>query len=285
MAKITLDGVTLAYEILGQGPPVVWTPGGFEDKERARPLAERLSSRYRVLIYDRPNCGASDVVIEGAPSELVVWANYLHALMEQLGMSPAYVGGGSGGHIPSLLVAHRHPEDVKALLLVAPSTDNLELWEFLRLRYREGAELSETKGMQAVIEISPWAELIKQNPANRERLLSMDPKRFAAIMRQWSKFAESGRPYFAHLSDDELQRITVPAIIIPGIEEYHPRHVAERLHGLLPNSELVLPDDILSSAEIERLRKLIGEGQGNQFDAALAPILDNFMQKAEAERS
>ena len=56
--KIAVNDATLVYEVLGQGPPVVFTPGGWNDMKIPRQLAEQLSSRYQVLIYDRRNCGA-----------------------------------------------------------------------------------------------------------------------------------------------------------------------------------------------------------------------------------
>jgi len=28
MAEMTVNGVTIAYEVVGHGPPVVWTGGG-----------------------------------------------------------------------------------------------------------------------------------------------------------------------------------------------------------------------------------------------------------------
>ena len=62
----------------------------------------------RVLIWDRPNCGASDVCFEGA-SESEMQADTLAALLEHLDMAPAVIIGGSGGSRISLLAAARHP--------------------------------------------------------------------------------------------------------------------------------------------------------------------------------
>ena len=62
MPKITVNGVTLAYELFGKGPPVVWTPWGWAPRNNFSYLvAGRLSANYRVLLWDRRNTGASDV--------------------------------------------------------------------------------------------------------------------------------------------------------------------------------------------------------------------------------
>ena len=61
MAERTIDGVTLAYELMGDGPPVA---------------AGRLSPTYKILIWDRRNCGLSDIAIEDAESEWHPWHQY-----------------------------------------------------------------------------------------------------------------------------------------------------------------------------------------------------------------
>ena len=217
MPKMTVNECTLAYEVLGEGPSVVFTPGGRAGLEVTCQLAEQLSSRYRVLIYDRRNCGASEVSIAGSSSEWEIWADDVHALLERLDMSPAYVGGGSSGAALSLLVAHRHPKDVKGLLLLCPPTDDPGVHESLlhKEMYAQYAELAESKGMQAVVETPYYAERIEQNPANRERLLSMDPKEFATVMRRWNAFPTYGTHYFG-LTDEMLsraeERVMVPMV-------------------------------------------------------------------------
>ncbi|RYD81317.1 MAG: alpha/beta hydrolase, partial [Sphingomonadales bacterium] len=69
MAMIDINGVGIAYEIIGSGDkPAIITPGGRFTKETpgVRDLAEGLAkSGYKVVIWDRPNSGESDVCFEG----------------------------------------------------------------------------------------------------------------------------------------------------------------------------------------------------------------------------
>jgi pimeloyl-ACP methyl ester carboxylesterase len=283
MSKIAINNATLVYEVLGHGPPVVFTPGGWLDMEIPRRLAEQLSSRYQVLIYDRRNCGASDIVIEDAPNEVELWADDLHALLGHLGTSPAYIGGASAGLLVSLLLAHRYPKDVKALFLHSIPTDNLQILKFLADdRYFQPAVVAEGEGMQAVIETSQWiADGVERNPTNRKRLLSMEPKEFASIMRRWGTGLTSSRSHLAGLTDEELSRLTAPVFIAPGLDEYHPLHTAEELHRLLPNSELMVYSEHFSSAEIDELRQ-----QEIKAEApCMIPIYDAFMARVETARS
>ena len=93
MAITVVNGCTIHYEEMGSGQPIIFTPGGRSGKEVVRPVAERMASHYRTVIYDRRNCGASDVIIAGNGSDQILWAEDLAQLIQQLGLGPAYVGG------------------------------------------------------------------------------------------------------------------------------------------------------------------------------------------------
>src|SRR6185295_13591084 len=86
MPVAELDGIEIAYEMVGEGQPWVLTPGGRFTKEvgglpeMARALAEH---DRQVVTWDRPNCGASSVVFRGR-SESEVQADALGALLRHL---------------------------------------------------------------------------------------------------------------------------------------------------------------------------------------------------------
>ena len=53
------DGTTLAFDRLGQGPPVVLVCGGSVDRMADAAIAQELSSDFTVLNYDRRGRGDS----------------------------------------------------------------------------------------------------------------------------------------------------------------------------------------------------------------------------------
>jgi pimeloyl-ACP methyl ester carboxylesterase len=294
MPRVQINGVSIAYEIFGQGPPVVWTPGGwFPRIGRAYLDAGRLSASSRVLIWDRRNIGASDVAIEDVPSEYYLWADDLHHLLQALGLSPAYLGGWSAGSVLSLLMAHRYPEDVRGLILVDIPWDKPTAGSpIVDALCFQLAAVAESQGMQAVIALSTeawsripsqdydfllgWvADTISMNPGNRARLLALDPKQFAAIMRKWGNWALSERFYLAGLSDDQIRRISAPALIAHGINERHPRHTAEELYRLLPNAEWVEYTERCTPEEIEH-------ATGREKDILMMPFIEEFLQRIES---
>src|SRR5215472_1064510 len=121
MATAKVDGLTLGYEVIGdRGRPWIITPGGRFPKEDAgiRPLAEAIAEAgNRVVIWDRPNCGESDVCFEGA-TESQMQADYLAALLRHLDMAPAVVMGGSGGARVSMLAVANHPDVAEGLAVL-----------------------------------------------------------------------------------------------------------------------------------------------------------------------
>ena len=101
-----LDGIEIAYELVGEGQPWVLTPGGLP--EMARALADHGRS---VLTWDRPNCGASSVEFRGR-SESEVQADALGALLRHLDLGPTVIAGGSGGslRVGGLAPPHSHDQ-------------------------------------------------------------------------------------------------------------------------------------------------------------------------------
>ena len=65
------------------------------------------TSGNRVVIWDRPNCGESEVCFRGE-SESEMQADVLAGLLRALDLAPAVIVGGSGGARVSLLAADRH---------------------------------------------------------------------------------------------------------------------------------------------------------------------------------
>ena len=89
----------IRYEMLGSGSQcIALTLGGRKSLEAANPFAERLAQEgYRVLIHDRRNSGASDLMLTGKDWEQAIWGDHLYALLEQEQALPAIVGGSSSG--------------------------------------------------------------------------------------------------------------------------------------------------------------------------------------------
>jgi pimeloyl-ACP methyl ester carboxylesterase len=243
--RTTVNGASLNYEILGTtGPWVALSPGGRRALAAVKPLAQRIAAAgYRVLIHDRRNCGASAVLLEGDAAEHEVWADDLHALFQHVGALPAasrvFIGGSSSGCRMALAFARRHPQAVRGLLLWRVTGGAFAAQRLAREYYGQYIAAAQAGGMAAVCAMPHFRDLIAAHPPNRERLLAADPQRVIAAMTRWSAgfLQEADLPVIGATAD-QLRSITVPACVIPGNDNTHPKAVGETLAQLLPDAEL-----------------------------------------------
>jgi len=241
MPFANVRGAQINYKVLGNdGPWVALSPGGRRDLGVVEPLAERLAEAgHRVVIFDRRNCGASDVVIDGVDSEYEIWADDLHELLSQLGGFPAFVGGSSSGCRTSLLFALRHPDAVHGLMLWRVTGGRFACERLAQEYYGQYVSAARSGGMAAVCEMEHWKERIEARPGNRERLMKMDPERFIAVMSHWREYFVRGADLpVIGATETELKTIRVPACIIPGNDNTHGRETGETLGRLLAHAEV-----------------------------------------------
>ena len=187
MATIDIDGTTIAFEVIGEGRPWVVTPGGRFSKEApgVTELASQIAAAgNQVLVWDRPNTGGSGVCFTGA-SESEMQADRLAGLLEALGMAPAVVVGGSGGARVSLLAAARHPEVAAKLAVWWISGGIFGLMTLGVVYCGESIRAAWQGGMESVVELPEWAEVLDRNPDNRVRMLDLDPHEFIATLEKW----------------------------------------------------------------------------------------------------
>ena len=243
MPQIQIRGAHINYEILGSsGAWVALSPGGRRPLEGVKHLAERVAAAgYRVLIHDRRNCGASDVVLEGTESEYEIWAEDLYAMLQHFNALPAYVGGGSSGCRMSLLLALRHPQAVRGLLLWRVTGGEFAARRLANQYYFQFIEAAKKGGMAAVCETEHFRERIAQRPSNRQTIMNMDVARFTASFSSWADgfLNDAAKPVIG-ATVAQLQSVKVPTLIVPGNDKTHARDVGEKAHAIMKGSELYI---------------------------------------------
>jgi pimeloyl-ACP methyl ester carboxylesterase len=247
MSVAHIRGIDIHYEILGdRGPFVALQPGGRRGATGVKSLGQKIAEAgNRVIIYDRRNCGASSIAIEGE-SENDEWAEDLHELLSGLDALPAYIGGSSSGCRLAMVLTLRRPEDVRGLLLWRVTGGAYAAERLTNQYYTSHIEAAQQGGMAAVCAMEHWSELIKANPTSRARLMAMQPQDFIARMTEWRRsFAAGAEHPVIGVSPAELRSMIVPACIIPGSDRVHPRRPGQVAHRLMPNAEYheVLTED------------------------------------------
>lgn len=248
MPRVTVDGIGIAYELLGDEgkPAVVLTPGGrfTMDAPGLRELAQELANGgRRVLIYDRPNCGLSDVCLRGE-SESEMQAEILSAVIRALDLGPTVIAGGSAGSRISMLAAARDPEICSHLVLWWISGGPIGLAQLATYYCGEAATLASQGGMEAVLNATSWAENFAKNPRAREAIRKMDPDIFIAIMQRWAAaYAPSEISPVPGMRRADFARLTMPVLVFRSGKSdlSHTRATSEWVHHLVPHSLLLEP--------------------------------------------
>ncbi len=276
-----INGGNVVYEILGDtGEFIALTPGGrySKDIEGLRPLAEELvKGGYRVLLWDRPNCGRSDLQFYGQ-SESHMRADTLHALITGLGIGPCIIAGGSGGARDSILTTILHPEI--ATKLVVWNIVGGVYGSFVLGSYYLVPSILAVRGLgiKGLLHVDEWKERIAENPANKDRILAMDPDEFLRVMLRWlNAFVPKPGQAIPGVDDELFGDIKVPTLIIRGGENDwdHPKRTSLEVNCLIKGSTLIdppWPEDAWERAGEDR-----ASGKVKRFN-----MFDTWVQAAPA---
>ena len=248
MERIDVNGVGIAYELYGDkgAHAVALTPGGrfCMDTPGLREMAQDLvKAGHRVLLYDRPNCGHSDVCLLG-PSESETQAEALSGLIRALDLGPTVIAGGSGGSRVSMLAAARDPEICSHLALWWISGDPIGLMQLATYYCGEAATLASQGGMEAVLGATSWAENFAKNPGAKEAIRKMDPDRFIAIMQRWAAaYVPQENSPVPGMKPVDFARLTMPTLVFRSHKSdlSHTKTTSEWVARLIPQSTIMDP--------------------------------------------
>ncbi|HEX6633648.1 MAG TPA: alpha/beta hydrolase [Usitatibacter sp.] len=257
MATAILDGIETRYEVVGSGPPLLmYAPGGFDATVEkwstlgvyARvKLMDHLPRRYRCILFDRRECGQS-----GGRVERVGWSDYVaqgRALLDHLGIERAHLMGGCMGCSPVFAFAVAHPERVMGMVLWWPVGGPKYRMKGLQ-RFAEHAAFAQRHGLQAVVDLvakegksfgadprgGPWAAVLKRDAAFAAAYAKHDPARYALLVGAMARTLLD-RDTAPGAEPEDLMRLEIPALIVPGHDESHATSAARYLEECLPLSD------------------------------------------------
>lgn len=279
MPVSTIRGVNINWQVIGTtGPWVAMTTGGRRGHDEFIPLAHKIAAYgYRVMLHDRRNTGASDVLIEGDEGEEAIWTGDLYALMSQQNALPAFFSGASSGARTSILFYLRYPQAVRGLLLLRVTGGAFAAGRLPENYYGQFIRAAQQGGMAAVCAMDQWKERIAANPANRDYLMNLPAQQFIDVLTRWKDIFVAGAHHpVMGVTEDELRSIKVPTLVIPGNDKVHSSASGLTAHRLIPGSTLhrlpVEDQDV----------PLIPFPEWSEHEAEIARVFADFMARAGA---
>lgn len=257
MATTVIAGITTRYEVRGTGPPLLmFSPGGFDATlekwttqgvyARIKPL-DHLSRKYTCIIFDRRETGQS-----GGRVERITWDHYMEqgkGLLDHLHMQRAHVMGACMGCCPAVAFGVAYPDVTMSLLLYWP-VGGARYRINGQLRFSQHLAYVQQHGLEGVISLvsadgksfgedprgGPWASVLRRDPAFAETFVRQDVGRYRLLV------SAMGRTLFDRdtapgAEPEDMLRLSVPALIVPGRDQSHATSAARYLEECLPKAE------------------------------------------------
>lgn len=257
MATAIIDGITTRYELIGSGPPLLMmSPGGIDatiEKWRTQgvytrlKLLDHLPSHFTCIVYDRRESGES-----GGRVEHITWAQYVaqaKGLLDHLHTDRAHIMGACMGCSPAMAFAVAHPAMTASLVLYWPVggphyriNGHARIAEHLAYVKEHGLHgvVSLVAGEKKTYNQDPrgglWASVIQHDPvfATEYMRLNVDRYRKLVVDTRDSLFDRDTSP---GAEPEELFRLDIPALVVPGRDKSHATSAARYLEECLPRAE------------------------------------------------
>jgi 3-oxoadipate enol-lactonase len=238
MNRIASTDAELAYEVVGQGPPVVLLHPFPAHHEFWLPAAQPLSTHYRLILPDLRGHGESSVG-EG-PATMEKHATDVLRICEREGIGRAAFAGVSIGGYTMFEFWRRYRERV-AVLALCNTRPQAETPESRAARLRVAADVLE-RGTEPFIETMLPKVLGKTTLGSRPDIVEAVQRMMRKMSPQAVNLVQKG---MAERSDsiETLETINVPTLIIAGEEDVaSPVADAELMRQNIPGAQLrVIP--------------------------------------------
>jgi len=255
--SVAIDGIVTRYEVIGEGAPLLmYSPGGLDatlEKWRTQgiysriKLLEHLPKHYRCIVFDRRESGES-----GGRVEVITWAHYVaqgKGLLEHLGIRRAHLMGACMGCCPVAAFAVAHPEMAQSMVLYWPVggpkyrinnhqrfANHLDHVEKHSLAEIAAAAIAGGKSFGEDPRVGPWAAVIRRDRAFAEAFSGQNKADYKRIVAGMCR-ALYDRDTAPGAEPQDLMRLDIPALIVPGRDASHATSAARYLEECLPRAE------------------------------------------------
>ncbi|MDY6916744.1 MAG: alpha/beta hydrolase [Chloroflexota bacterium] len=239
MPTARVNGVTLHYEDVGEGPAIILLHGYTGSHQDWAAQIPVLSGRYRVIAVDQRGHAQSEAPSSAADYSVKIMAEDAHALLKHLGIGKSAIMGHSMGGFMALELVLKYPDVVTALVLVDTSSGEFErVPDFAEIRARLD-ELARTEGLNAAFEYNA-----EHNPAVKEQY-ERHPERREISRQKVLQTSVDGYIYVSRSFGEwepltpRLSEIRVPTLIVVGDEDIAFHRASKVMKESIAGAELV----------------------------------------------
>lgn len=240
------NGLEIAYQRAGAGPPLVFVHGAAEDGRIWQPQLAALADEFTVVAWDEPGAGRSANV--PADFDLADYASCLAVLIEALALGPVHLAGLSWGGTVVLELYRHHPGLVETLILV----DTYAGWKGSLSEEEVRTRVAGARQMLA----TPATEF---DPTLPGLFAGEPPGEYVSLLEEIAAGVrpESLRTQLSVMAEadlrDLLPLIAVQTLLIWGeLDARSPLSIARQFEQAIPDTELAVIADAGHVSNLER---------------------------------
>jgi pimeloyl-ACP methyl ester carboxylesterase len=184
--------------------------------------------------------------------ERIAWGHYVahgKGLLGHLGIKRAHIMGGCMGCGPVAAFGVAHAEMVASMVLFWP-VGGARYRMSSHQRFAEHLAFVAQNGLAAVVALvtkdgksfgadprgGPWASVIKRDPAFAEAYARLDPEAYKLTVVGMGRTLVD-RDTAPGAEPEDLMRLKVPALVVPGRDAAHATSAARYLEECIPGAE------------------------------------------------
>jgi 3-oxoadipate enol-lactonase len=242
----SVNGITLHYEITGDGEPIILVGGSGLGRPNLDPVQPYLEPHFTVLAFDQRGYGESGA--DGLDTATIdTWVDDLVGLMDAVGWERAHIHGASFGGMIALATAVRYPD---RCLSAIPNGCFAKPDAARKLMMEAWADHAAAAGMSRGFAAHIAAQTLHPDylDANPSAIDDVHAMLSSVALETW---LAAVRAMLALDLADQLQSCPVPALFLAGeIDTITPIDMSpsgigmRRAAELMPNGEIKIFDGI-----------------------------------------
>jgi len=207
------NGVRIAYEVRGDGEPLVLVHGLAYDRAGWGRLPELLAERFRVVLLDNRGVGDSDA--PAGPYAVPQMAEDVVAVLDDAGIERTNLFGVSLGGYIAQEVALAHPDRIEKLVLASTAIGGpraVPMPQTTQEVFARYPTMEREAGLRMFVENSLGERGVRDLPELVEEIFQYRLGH-APTVEAWVAQATAGATY---VNEDRVSSIDVPTLVIAG---------------------------------------------------------------------
>lgn len=235
MPTANVNGVTLNYEVTGEGPETIVLINGLADdiESWGFQVPDFVDAGYRVLTIDNRGIGRSEAPAGPYTSRML--ADDAKAVVDELGITGFHLMGVSMGGMVCQEYALAYPDDLKSVTFActyaAPGP-------FCSRMFAMWGDMAPQLGVPFVMrDVTLWAFTVPFFN-EREGELKEFEEGMAALPMSVEAYLSQLNVIQTHDTRDRIGSLSVPCLVLAGEEDILiPTRLSKELHDLIPDAQ------------------------------------------------